>query len=697
MMVVNVVTAICLASLIIEVITMAVAYAIKNSAEKVEFLRSFKKGKCVIIYLIAVPLFCVGIYHGGGTFIDAFFGSIAEIVNLVVLKYSTSKISALMSVNAFYSFTVYAVFFMVALNAILFSLSLFGQRLWVFFRTIAFTVTRKEKLFVFGYNANNLSIYKSDKKRAKVIAGKVTDADSVKLYANRVLYFRERYKHLVDTIFRNVARGVKVTAVINTENDETNLIIGNAFLDKVNTLSAEEKRKLFLRLKIFIFGDQRFASIYEDLSSAVYGCMSVVDRYQKSAIDLIDRYPFTQFLSSEQVDYSTSMIREGVDINAIMIGFGKMNRQIFLTSVANNQFITSVNGKVTAKNVNYVIFDKQDGQSNKNLNFDYYRYKNEVKDAKEYLPLPEMPANEDFRSTDINAPSFYNEIREITTKNKSDYNFIFVAFASDLENIDMAQKLLQKQAEWSVKNLVVFVKSRSIKKSETSIEQENCYFIGNDKQVVFNIDKLLGDRMQSMAKKRNEYYFIEKAKGESGNELDEKTLEDICVKANEKQYTEKTRIERESGLYSCLSLRSKLQLMGLDYSFGDKGISKEEYMSVYKKAERPFYMAVHEHYRWNAFMISKGMIPATIDQIKNEEVELADGTKKFTNGKNYAFRRHGNITTLEGLDCFKKMIAKRDGISEESADVFKYDYQLLDLAYEVLKESGGVIVKTKND
>ena len=58
------------------------------------------------------------------------------------------------------------------------------------------------------------------------------------------------------------------------------------------------------------------------------------------AMDFIDKYPFTQFMDERHIDYQTSLIREGVDINTVMIGFGKTNQQLFLTSVANNQFIT---------------------------------------------------------------------------------------------------------------------------------------------------------------------------------------------------------------------------------------------------------------------------------------------------------------------------------------------------------------------
>ena len=93
-------------------------------------------------------------------------------------------------------------------------------------------------------------------------------------------------------------------------------------------------------------------------------------------------------------------------------------------------------------------------------------------------------------------------------------------------------------------------------------------------------------------------------------------------------------------------------------------------------------------------MISKGVIPATINDILNETIEV-DGKVKHTNGKNYRLRRHGNITTLDGLVDFRKLIANRDNVSEDKTDVFRYDYQLLDEAYTFLTALNYKIVKIK--
>ena len=94
-------------------------------------------------------------------------------------------------------------------------------------------------------------------------------------------------------------------------------------------------------------------------------------------------------------------------------------------------------------------------------------------------------------------------------------------------------------------------------------------------------------------------------------------------------------------------------------------------------------------------MISRGMIPSSRDQILNEKI-LVKGRLKNSNGKNYAVRRHGNLTTFEGLVEFRKMITDRDGSSELENDVIKYDYQILDDAYWLLSKNGYKIIKKRN-
>ena len=225
-----------------------------------------------------------------------------------------------------------------------------------------------------------------------------------------------------------------------------------------------------------------------------------------------------------------------------------------------------------------------------------------------------------------------------------------------------------------------------------------------------------------MALLRNAIYDIEySVKNNGGEVIDEQFIENYKKEADERWFSKKTQAERESSLYCCLSLRSKLNLIGLDYCLkSEKGnaLSYEEYMQIYAKGDMPnttYYknkidgkhvikygvefapskrknLAILEHYRWNSFMITQGFVPASKEVIKKETVTV-NGKTKHTNGKSYAMRRHGNLTTFEGLVEYANILCERDGITKEQADVISYDYQIMDDSYWLLEKSHMKIIK----
>ena len=727
-MIYQLVTICCLVILSLELLFVITNVALKKRPERIAFLRSFKKGKCAIIYVTAIPLYCAGFMYGGQSFLPAFFNSINKIVQLVVLRYDIGSIQGLMQANPLYNFTIYFCFVLVGLNALIFTLSLTNQHIWCAIQAFKAMMTRRDKLFLFGNNSENISIYLSDKKRNKVIIDDVSDKDSEKLYMKRISFISTHsYEGPISKLFRLVKKfDREYVVVVNTRDDEKNIKICRTIINNIENASEQIKKRLFLKTKIFVFGDPRYETIYEDIVSSGFGCIHYVNKYQKIAMDFIDKYPLSKFMDEKQIDYDTSLIRENVDINVLFIGFGKTAQQLFLTSVANNQFLTTGNSDPELKKVKYFIFDKDEAENNKNLNHNYYRYKYECSelDPKAYLPLPTLPADEKYFRLDVNDCDFYNQIRRVVTRNANDSNFVLIAFGSDLENIDMAQKLVEKRKEWGIDNLVIFVKVRVWRKEQTLLEDEGCYFIGNENDVVYNIDKIVGDRIFCMAQMRNEVYDLEYViTSTPGIVVDDECIQKNHDTAYRSWHMVKSQMERESSLYCCLSLRSKLNLMGLDYcekeGADDLGLSEEQYLAIYAgddmpdtskyavtangkpivsytldfPASRRRNMAIHEHQRWNSFMISKGIIPSSRIQIASEKMVGKDGKERFTNGKNYAVRRHGNLTTFDGLVEFRQIVAERDNCSEAEKDVIKYDYQLLDDAYWLLQSNGYKIVR----
>ena len=724
----RILTIICLVALCLEVLFVILRLFFKKRSGRISFLRSFKKGKCVLIFLTALPLYFAGHLYSGDDILASAFTSLVQVRDLVVLSYGTGGIEELMAAEPIYYITIYLCFLLVTVNAVIFALSLSHQHLWRWYRERRLMKSKGDKLFIFGKGSNNRAICESDRneERERIIIGDITKEESAELYLAGIAYAKSQDpESMVEKILSMLKDSEgKQILVINTGSDDENIRIAKRAAEKLKRY-AKDGTDPFGKVEIFVFGDQRYEAIYEDVVSEGLGCIHYVNKYQMIATDFIDRYPFTKFMNGEQIDYSGSLVKEDVDVNAIFIGFGKTGQRIFLTSVANNQFIKEENGKIELETVNYHIFDKESLQNNKNLNHGYFRYEHELEGADEsnYLPLPALPAKNEFYHLDINSPEFYKNIRRVVTKNEHDANFIVIAFGSDLENIDMAQKLVEKRKEWGVKNLVIFVKVRDAHKEDTLLLDDDCFFIANERDSVYDIEKIIGSDIHKMAIMRNQAYDLEYdiAHGKK-SDVDEAFVKESNEKSTKKWYTEKSQLERESSLYCCLSLRSKLHMMGLDYRKATgNGMSESEYMLRYAgddmptvtkysdtkgvkpvvsytidfKKSRRRNMAIHEHLRWNSFMISKGMIPATLDEIKDERIMTEKG-EKYTNGKNYAVRRHGNLTTFDGLVTFRKMVAERSGCTEEEADVIRYDYQLLDDAHWLLSECGYEIIEKEN-
>lgn len=727
---INTITAICMALLTAAVIYTVTCLIVKKRQERIAFIRSFKKGKCVAIFLIAIPLFCLGYLYSGVNVIESIFTSITHVAGLVVLKFNLHDIPELLGYNLFYKITVYYCCVLVTLNAVLFAVSLTSQRIWQWVQRLKIKFTSKDKLYIFGNNNNSRLIYKSEKSRMGIVVDKIADSDKTSMYMSKIGFIScQKPDGVVDGIFKSLTKkSNNIIVVINTENDEENLKIGRLFIEGIDKINEEDKPLLFEKLNVHIFGDPKYEAIYNEIVTSSHGCLHYKNKYRMIAMNFIEKYPLTKFMDERHIDYQTSLLKPNVVVNVCMIGFGKPNQQIFLTSVANNQFITTTKTGVGLKQVHYHIFDRTYAENNKGLNHSYYRFKNESASIKheEYLPLPDLPAREDYYHMDINDPSFYNKIHEVITAKKTDANFVIVSFENDLENIDMGQKLSAKCREWGVDNITIFVRVKAISDYNSLLAEKNMYLIGNESESVYNITEITADDIYKMAQMRNEVYDLEyRITSDKNFVVSEDSIRENCMQAKKNWFITKGQLERESSLYCCLSLQSKLNLMGLEYcKAGDNdlpALSEAEYLSIYAANDMPDTttynikvdgknvvnytldfpeskrknQAILEHLRWNSFMISQGVVPASKEQILNEKVER-NGKLKYTNGKNYGLRRHGNLTTFDGLVTFRQMVAERDGGDEADYDVIKYDYQLLDDAYWLLTKNNCKIVKREH-
>lgn len=423
----------------------------------------------------------------------------------------------------------------------------------------------------------------------------------------------------------------------------------------------------------------------------------------------MEQYPLTKFMPSSFINGTTTTLVNDACLNVIFIGFGKVNKQLFLTSVANNQFTTLDNGKIKEKLVNYYIYDKEDVLNDLTLNHNYFRiekelyqqFDNNTLDESDYLPRPNKIANTNFVVLDINDPSFYNSIKDVVCKNNT-LTYIVVSYSNDLDNLDLTIKLSYKISEWNYNNIKLFVKisDDDIALNVLNSNHANYYnftIFGNKLRTTCSFDKVIRSKFDDMAINRHMMYSLENFK-----DKDEYSVKLSAYNA----WYNYTTVQRESNKYSILGIRYKLQLLGfdIDYEQSSNPDAKDIFLSIYEKDNKIIYnennkvvysvhnienttrynLAYLEHLRWNAYMISRGMIPSPISLIK----------KGIT--KDFNQRIHSNITTMEGLYMYREILSKALNIPLIDADVIKYDYQVMDDVIRILYSNSLKIIKTCN-
>lgn len=486
------------------------------------------------------------------------------------------------------------------------------------------------------------------------------------------------------------------------------------------------------RIRIFVFGDKQLEQVYFALENSSFGTLHYTNKYHLCSFDFVTRYPMTQFLTGEKAALleGNGCVKSDMNFNMIFVGFGDTNREIFLDSFSTNQFITHrENDFPGLKTVHYHIFDhKKAVDHDKNLNHSLFRYMDDFEEllrtgklaADQYLELPPKPEAPILYEMGIDSQEFYDRIWEICTENPKSVNYLVIAFDDDFNNIDLAQRLADKKNEWALSDLHIFVKIRNSQNEDVASflkDRGACAYIpfGNES---FTLDQVIHNKIEEMAYLRKRATLNTESPDDPLNR--KKRIGSATARVLYSWYTT-DQITRRSSIYNILAVRMKLQLLGLDYmpkGEADKKqpLSEEEYFNIYaagcmpektkqpgeyrgarmsydrKTSEEDYKtylprrnLAVQEHYRWNAFMIRSGFIPATKAQIREGKVKSYTGT-----------RFHANLCSFEALFTFRQMrnewAAKQEPVRKPE-DVIAYDYKLMDEAHYFLTVSGYRIVK----
>lgn len=688
-------------------------------------LKNYNKGKFTLIYLSVLPLFLAGHLHNGKHVLDAVFSSFRNMLESVVLKFDFEAVEPLMDRSPIFAAAVIGAFILITVNTAMFFVILFSRQLQQFFRLLVIRRSNKPLLVLVGFNEQMQQVLsQADRKKTAVLVLAEADEKLIETaYLQKCAYLAfSDGQPLMQTLEKVRPRYHKrvVRVIIHTKDDITNLACATDAAETAQRLgmcvrSLDEQ----YGLKVFVFGSENSASAYIRLSEISAGCVQFINPQERVAMQFVDKYPLTSLLKPQDIDTETATVNELVHARMLFIGFGKTNRQLLQCYVRNNQVQTrrEQDGKMMLdeKPVDYFVYDVAAAQEEKNLNHNSFRYKQwlATADASQCLPLPQDPFQVTFRRQNINSADFYQTIRadltapmsEQTADTEVGRNGIVVSLGSDLESLDVAEKLLEKLTEWDLdENTTIFVHIRDDRMSErVALRQcgEKMVVFGNEKKEIFHPQHILREQLALMARRRHISHTAEKYAQED--------YQKACETALKKWCTEWTQVQRESNIYACLSLRLRLHLMGFDYlpqqAQGED--AREAFLAAYQKGDPIVYtdkqadgravadysdinfkydtvravLARTEHQRWNAYMISNGYVPANRKEILT-----------LSRAQMFRARKHANLTTFEGLVEYRKMMAGPT-CTEAQADVIRYDYQLMDDALWLLEKSGYKIVK----
>ncbi len=707
--------------MVIEATRITVSFAKASRLERCNLLKNYKKGKFASIFVAAFPLYLAAYIGKQSSVLRILIDSFKSTLQVVALSFDLDALEPMAKSSLLFHIAIALCAVLAVINAFLLSASILFRRAFNNRVLSRIKRSRRDVCVLVGFNEKGRSILSSiDVKKQKmdvlVLSSSLSDEDKELIYAARGAYksFDGDITSALDKLCDGAGRGFTqrhCDVILLANSDEDNLRHGFSVAKMSEKLG--DKLGLISERKVgidaYLFSQNANETVYERISKKSHGTVHCMNKYQMLSCDFAMEYPITEFIP-HLIDKKHAALKENSDVKIIMVGFGKMNRQLFRIYTQNNQCMIMENGRAVEKPLKYVIFDKKKAYDESSFNHTYLHYRNWKKDigeADDYFELPPEPADVDFREEDINSAKFPILIEKSLSNNEKSFNMVVVSLGDDRDALDIAEKLAVNVRESEAdKNTVVFVRIRNsalLRELKNDVFNDVPIIPFGDELSLYTYDKIVNPAAESMAKDRHLCYSVESRDAD-------KSEEELRREAINTWLFKWETIQRNSNIYAILSLRMRLQLLGYDYvplSHPARDASKDflkdytegnpivyrnetvngkriiNYRVKYREEGSPrSILAQTEHSRWNAYHICNGFVPASKTEYLNE-----------TKSELIRRRRHINLTTFKGLDDYDRWRTQPETPPEKRPDVIFYDYQLMDDAVWMLGRNGYKIIK----
>lgn len=570
-------------------------------------------------------------------------------------------------VNAYLTFNFILVFFLSALKRLI----RFFQ-----FRNTGFDV-------VLGFNPSFYS-YARSYRRVFLMVDKLTKEEKECFIKAKINYIIKPYnENSLKWIMKKTNRIVNFLYLGNNSNEVL------FFSELLNSFITKNSQYLN---RCYFYCNEEETSILENLypfKNELSPRFIPFNRHEIMANRFAFEHPFTEYMTEKEIDYKTGTIKD-INLNMVFIGFGKVNQSLYLSSYANNAFLDA---DIMEKHVCYYAFDKDDNEYNKKFNFDFLFPEKKEKNCFE---KPNLPKPLQFREMDIYSDEFLKEIFEICEESFSN---IVISYDNDSNNLDLAFNLKKVLLNRGINKFHIYVRIVDNHfQLDNHFNDEYISTFGNILDVISH-KAIINDEVNILARIRANKYIMAK----SDSEFDKA----LC------EWNKLSVIKRKSNMASAISIKMKLNLIGLDISEEDHGFSKDEFTKYLKLKDYNYLtydfkeksidnvLGIIEHNRWVQFYISQGYRQMSKDHIS---VSMKDGKYSLIKDDDI-LRQHACITSISGIDDYHRYLAESlyqldnsKSIDEWlcSVETYKYDYNFMEDIYDSLREAGLYIVK-RND
>ena len=433
------------------------------------------------------------------------------------------------------------------------------------------------------------------------------------------------------------------------------------------------------QLKAYIlYEDKQNLPIYESFSQEKHK-MRFFSYHQLIAQQLILEYPLTSLLPHQFIDTEKATL-DDVTIQYHLLGFGPTNLEIYRHLFVTNQFPPKASKFFGKEITNYkkptIEYNIYRDPTNSLISIP--RFTNLLQSKKDHLPNPPISIATEEILTSFHDGSFVSHFDK-QLKKSDPYHVLVIAFDDDVMNLRVLQQVLAYLIEKRLNHYHLFVQMTNRDYVQTSqlFKQKNVIAFG------------FGDYGYSLNQITNPIFT--KIASQIQSTLNPSIPFDSLVSE-----------EKESLLYEAISLRFKLNLMGLDLAVQPKGLTEANFMKRYDVDEQSSFHRSHprakndadlnrykpvakklrnllarqEHLRWTANQMTKGYIPMSMEEMVN--------TKSYVD---HRVKKDARLTSFEGLFDLHDYLVNNLSFTFSEADMIYPFFHTMDHLYEILKNT----------